>query len=202
MSFFVLLLYPTEIFMLNTVDVVETFLKIGFLVKFSKTFLDYVFTFLLFTVLSGRKLWVVLPKDIEINPLSCDPSCSYQQVCTSLMFLPTGMYVLHVPINRYVRPSCSYQQVCTSFMFLPTGMYVLHVPTKRYVRPSCSYQQVCASLMFLPTGIYVLHLPIKRYVRYPASIPFLREQTCKGTYVVISINPPYLIHNCTIETLI
>ena len=118
------------------------------------------------------------------------------------MFLPTGMYVLHVPINRYVRPSCSYQQVCTSFMFLPTGMYVLHVPTKRYVRPSCSYQQVCASLMFLPTGIYVLHLPIKRYVRYPASIPFLREQTCKGTYVVISINPPHLIHNCTIETLI
>ena len=114
--------------------------KNRFLVKFIKTFLAYVFTFLLFTVLSGRKLWVVLPKDIEINPLSCDPSCSYQQVCTSLMFLPTG--------------------------------------------------------------IYVLHLPIKRYVRYPASIPFLREQTCKGTYVVISINPPYLIHNCTIETLI
>ncbi|XP_023346245.1 bifunctional arginine demethylase and lysyl-hydroxylase PSR isoform X6 [Eurytemora carolleeae] len=46
--------------------------------------LDPVLTSAWNTLLAGRKLWVVLPKDIEINPLSCDPSCSYQQDLSSV----------------------------------------------------------------------------------------------------------------------
>ena len=34
-------------------------------------------------LISGHKLWAVLPADSELEPVSCDPSCSHPAAATS-----------------------------------------------------------------------------------------------------------------------